>query len=150
MHRFVTRLALLALVAGLSACGKDEPKSAPTPPSAGPASAAGYGYAANLGSELDKRACDALAKGRGFMLSKRNAESGAFDPDGPTSAGYSAFGALSLIAATRRESVADDPTIGKTLEYIASFQKPEGGVWENDAYRNYETAVAVAAFAAAR
>jgi squalene-hopene/tetraprenyl-beta-curcumene cyclase len=156
MLRAAPRLFAFALVAGLTACGEEAPKTGGTPPtpsatpSAPPASAGGYGYAANLGADLDKKAGDALAKGRAFMLSKRDAGTGAFDAEGPTSAGYSAFGALALIAATRRESVGDDPTIGKTLEYVASFQKPEGGIWENDGYRNYETAVAVSAFAAAR
>jgi squalene-hopene/tetraprenyl-beta-curcumene cyclase len=154
MNRVVIRLAALALASGLVACGDDATKTTPTPPTGGPGgvpvSAGGYGYAGALGSDLDKKAGDALGKGRTYMLSKRDEATGAFDAEGPTSAGYSAFGALALIASTRRENVGGDPTIGKTLEYVASFQKPDGGVWENDGYRNYETAVAVSAFAAAR
>jgi squalene-hopene/tetraprenyl-beta-curcumene cyclase len=151
MTRSATRVLVLLLVGALPACGDESPTTPPpgTPP-APPASAGGYGFAEALGADLDRKTGDALQKGRAYMLAQRDEATGAFDDAGPTSAGYSAFGALSLIASTRRESVAGDPTIGKTLDFVASFQKDDGGVWENDAYRNYETAVAVSAFAAAR
>ena len=61
----------LCLLAPLVACGKDEtaPKSGSGPassqPSKGPGGAgAGYGYATNLGEDLDKKAGDAIAKGK--------------------------------------------------------------------------------------
>ena len=114
------------------------------------AHAGGYGYAAQLGDDLDRKAGDALQKGKKFLLGKRDAATGAWDPNGPVAAGYTAFGALAMISATPKESVASDPTIRQALEFIKSKQKANGSIYSNDSFVNYETAVCVAAFATAR
>ncbi len=146
-------LASLTLALLLAACGDTEKKKAPAaPPSAGgyAAGAGGYGYAAQLGDDLDKKAGDAVKKARAFVLTMRDEESGAFGKGTPIETGFSAFGALALVASTPRKDVATDPLIEKTLAHVAAGQKPNGSIWSNGAYVNYETSVSVSAFAMAR
>ncbi len=158
-HPFVAFVALGGLALALSSCGDEkagyESKSSPStpasaPPSKGNANAGGYGYAAVLGDALDKQVGDALQKGRKFLLGRRDDATGSWDPTGPISAGYTAFGALAIIATTPKESVGGDPTIRKALEFIRGKQKDDGSIYSNPQFINYETAVCVAAFAGAR
>ena len=166
---FIVAGLFAGLAAALSACGdkgsndsyggSTKPGTPPAAPAAGAAkpdggaaaaSAGGYGYAAALGDELDRRTGDALKRGRAFLLRKRDEATGAWDPNGPVSAGYSAFGVLALIATTPKESVGGDPTIRRSLEFIRTKQKDDGSIWSNPQFVNYETAVCVAALAGAR
>jgi squalene-hopene/tetraprenyl-beta-curcumene cyclase len=56
-----------------------------------------------------------------------------------------------MIGSTPRESVTSDPTIEKSLGYLASRQKPSGAIsGENEQYANYETSLAVSAFGTAK
>jgi len=147
-------LLYVLMLGGLAACG-DKAKeggnpSAGAPPKA-PASApaAGYGYAAALGADLDVKVGDAMKSGRKYLLAQKDADSGGWGKP-ELRAGMTAFAALALIGTTARESVGSDPTIGKALELLAAAQKDTGAIHSNPAYTNYETAVAVSAFANAR
>lgn len=159
----VAAFALVGLSLSLSACGDKDSKpstdskstpagtgSAANQPSKINAAANGYGYAAALGDELDRNVGDSLQKGRKFLLGKRDEETGSWDPKGPVAAGYTAFGALAIIATTPKESVASDPTVLKALEFLKSKQQDDGSIYSNKSFVNYETAVSLAAVAAAR
>jgi squalene-hopene/tetraprenyl-beta-curcumene cyclase len=123
------------------------------PKPAGPADAAsagGYGYAANLGNDLDKKVGDSLKKARKFLLAQRDDATGMFKAQGPV-VGFTAIATMALIASTARESVAADPTIGKSLEFIASKQKADGAIaGDKQDWANYETSASICAFANAR
>jgi len=172
LDRFPYAFAALAgLALTLAACGDKDAKKGASPDLSAPsgtggssqpnkvdatatttvrAGAGGYGYAAALGDELDKQTGEALHKGRTYLLGKRDDATGGWDPTGPVAAGYTAFGALALIATTPKESVSTDPTILKALEFLKSKQKDDGSIWSNAQYVNYETSVALAALAGAR
>ena len=170
MQRFsiVLSASLLAgLSLALSACGDkssdyDSQKSGTSTPSgtgAEPASgqpskvdafAGGYGYAAALGDAIDGTVGSALKKGKNFLLGRRDEATGSWNPTGPIAAGYTALGALAMIATTPKESVGADPTIRKALEFLKSKQRDNGAIYSNDGYINYETSVCLAAFAGAR
>ena len=122
------------------------------PARAGDAPAGGYGYSAALGGDLDKTVGEAVGKGKKFLLGKRDEASGAFAAKSPIAAGMTALATLAMIGATPRESVSNDPTITKSLEFLASRQKPATGAiaGENEQYANYETSLAISAFASAR
>ena len=161
MTRRTFVLCLCALP--FAACGddrKDDPLaaksggggSASTQSSKGPGPAAGYGYAANLGSELDKKVGDAVQKAKGWLLSRRDAATGAWgaDPKNDLSVGFTSLAVVALIGATPRESVSTDPTILKSLDYVVAAQRQNGSIGKNPAYVNYETSAAVGALATAR
>jgi squalene-hopene/tetraprenyl-beta-curcumene cyclase len=153
-RRTTAAVAFLALA--LLACGHEEGEKAPsaaggTPPGGGyAAKAGGYGYAAALGADLDRKVGDAMVRGRKHLLSLRDEASGAWGAGTPTAVGFTALATLALVGTTPRESVATDPTIVKSLEYVVAAQKPDGAIWSNAQYVNYETAVAVSALAGAR
>src|SRR2546423_15601622 len=105
-------LAPAALLAALGFLGRG-------PALAQDAPAAGYGYAAALGGDLDKAVGESIGKARKFLLSQRDEGSGAFGAKTPIAAGLTALGALALIGTTPRESVANDPTIGGSLDFLA-------------------------------
>lgn len=117
---------------------------------AGDAPAAGYGYAGVLGAELDKQVGDALGRGKQFLLKGRDAETGAWDPKGQVPAGFTALATVAVIGATPRELVADDPVVAAALKFLATKQAANGSVFSNPRYVNYETSVAISAFAGAR
>lgn len=145
-------LALLFLPL-LAACGNDDAKGGGGASGPGMGSAAGgYGFAGNLGAEVDKRTGDAIQKGKTWLLSKRDEATGAWGSTTPadTRVGYTALGLVALLGATPKESVTGDPTIAKSLEFVVSNQKPDGSVYGNGAYVNYETSAALAALSSAR
>jgi squalene-hopene/tetraprenyl-beta-curcumene cyclase len=145
---------ILALSVALAACGKDdEPKTGGGGAAKGGAAGGyGYGYAANLGADLDKKVGEGLLKAKNWLLSKRDEKTGAWGRTEPKDArvGYTALVVQSLVGATRRESVGNDPVILAGLQFVADHQKPDGSVYGNDAYVNYETSAAVGAFASAK
>jgi hypothetical protein len=158
---------LLALAGALPGCGKDEgggPASggggaSPGPGSGGSAAkpnpaggygasaASGYGYASTLGSEADRKAGDAITKGRRFLLSKRDESTGAWS-DG--NVGFTALAATAITGTTAREAVKDDPTVAKALDFLKAAQKEDGSIASNPSFVNYETSAAVLAFATAK
>jgi squalene-hopene/tetraprenyl-beta-curcumene cyclase len=149
----------VALAAVLAACSEDKPKptggggGSPPPAGAGtPAAgsgAAGYGYAANLGDDLDRKAGGAMARGRTWLVGTRDAGAGSWG-DKAAAVGYTAMAVSALVGGTPREAVANDPAIAKGLEFLAASQKPDGSVYANAMFVNYETSAAVSAFATAK
>jgi len=155
MLRRTSAVALCALA--LLACGKKEGDSAPSggvgaaqPGGGYAAKAGGYGYAAALGADLDKKVGDAMVRGRKNLLAQRDEASGAWGTGTPTEAGFTALSTLALVGTTARESVAADPTILKSLDHLLASQKPDGSIFSNPQYVNYETSVAISALAGAR
>lgn len=72
-------------------------------------------------------------------------------PDGAFSAqagpAVTALVAAGMMSAGRP---ADDPTVAKALKYVEGFQQPDGGIYSpGSMHENYETSVAVMAFARA-
>ena len=146
-------LLCFVMLGGLAACGDkagdDGAKGSGQPAKAPPAApAAGYGFAAALGSDLDVQG-GRRAQGGPQVPARRSATTatGGWGPE-ELRAGTTAFAALALIASTDRASVGSDPTIAKALDLLAAAQKESGAIHSNPAYMNYETAVAVSAFAA--
>ena len=152
-------LSSLVLLLPLLSCGNEDTAktsgtgSASTQPSKGPGAGAGYGYAANLGDDLDKKAGDAIAKGKKWLLGKRDATTGSWpskrDPEDYT-VGTTAIATLGLISSTPKEAVAGDAVIAQALDSLAAAQKPNGAIYGNARVVNYETSAALAAFATAR
>src|SRR5262245_1806160 len=139
---FVASLALL-----FARCGKDEGRPA-SPPSSPPASgggmaapaagaAAGYGYAANLGDDLDRKVGDAMVKGKKLLLGKRDEKTGAWP--GHAEAGSTALVTTSIVGTLAREVVKDDPVVKKALDYLVSKQREDGAISSNPQFVNYET-----------
>jgi len=71
--------------------------------------------------------------------------------DGSYSAEVSpAVTALVTTAVLRTGRTADDPLVAKSLKYLEGFVRPDGGIYaENSKHQNYETCLAIQAFAAA-
>lgn len=141
-----------ALLAGLCACG-DAPSAPPaaapaskppvSPPAAGtPASTAG----------LATKAEQALAKARALLVSIQGEDGSFGDPEVriPGSVGYTALATVALVESTKPAQRGSDANIGKALAYLAKNQHPNGSIFSNDRYVNYETSSAVSALAAAR
>lgn len=120
------------------------------PAVAADAPAAGYGYAGALGTDLDKQVGDALGRAKKFLLASRDAATGAWDPAGQVPAGFTSLAGLAVLGATPREAVADDAVIAAALKFVAGKQGANGSIFSNPRYVNYETAIAISFFAAAR
>ncbi|MCC7136988.1 MAG: hypothetical protein IT460_01000 [Planctomycetes bacterium] len=152
--RLVAVPAALLVLATVGCGEKDAPaggaKGGAAPVKAADAPAGGYGYAAALGSDLDKKVGDALRNGRKFLLSVRDEATGTWEPKMPVSTGFTAFATLALIGSLERASVATDPVVLAALEAVAKAQKENGAIWGSPQFINYETSAAVSAFAAAR
>jgi hypothetical protein len=164
-HRHSISIAFaLALLAG---CGKDdagktsggggETPPAMTAPAGGTAAdpgygaGGGYGYAARLGAEVDRKVGDAMTKGRRYLLGKRDEASGSWGPDvAPKNVGSTALAAVAMAGSMARERVKDDPVVAKALDFLAAAQKEDGSIFSNPQFVNYETSAAILAFATAR
>lgn len=114
------------------------------------APAAGYGYAAALGTELDKQVGDALGRAKKYLLAQRDAAAGAWDPAGQVPVGFTALAGVAIVGATAREAVADDAVITAALKFVAGKQAANGSVYSNPRYVNYETSIVISFLAAAR
>ena len=158
-------LAAALLVAVAAGCGgKDESTSKSSGGGPNPTSAAdqpskvsggyGYGYAARLGDDLDRRVGEAVKKGRAWLVGKRDAATGSWPskrgPDEDYTVGVTALATIAVIAATPKDAVAKDPAVLQALEFLAAAQKANGAVYGNARVVNYETSAAVAALAQAR
>jgi squalene-hopene/tetraprenyl-beta-curcumene cyclase len=97
-------------------------------------------WADDLGAKRDA----AIAKTVEF-LAKQQAADGAFTPQ--TGAAVTALVTAGLLKSGRP---ADDPVVAKSLKYLQSFVQPDGGIYAPDSnYKNYETGIAILAFAEA-
>lgn len=135
------RLVLAALALGSCVAPMRQARAAdPSPPGA------------PLDAETDAKVVAALAKGRAFLVGRRDAASGGFGDKftGGVSAGYTAMVVAALIAATPREAIASDATIVSALDFVAAAQKENGSIATNPRFANYETSAAVLALASAR
>jgi squalene-hopene/tetraprenyl-beta-curcumene cyclase len=97
--------------------------------------------------ETTKEKADAsklVERGIAF-LTKSQAEDGSFSNQaGP---GVTALVATALLENDRSPS---DPVVAKALKYLESHVRPDGGIYaEGSKYKNYETSLAIRAFAAA-
>jgi squalene-hopene/tetraprenyl-beta-curcumene cyclase len=78
-------------------------------------------------------------------LAKNQSPDGAFTPQ--SGAAVTALVVAGLLKSGR---TADDPLVAKGLAYLQKFIQPDGGIYTPDGnYKNYETALAIEAFAAA-
>ena len=86
----------------------------------------------------------AVAKAVDFLAKKQSPE-GAFTPQaGP------AVTALVTTGLLQNGRSVDDPVVAKALKYLETFVQKDGGVYKPDShYLNYETCIALQAFAAA-
>ena len=147
---FVLPLLLLVACHDDNAPKDGAPASPPKEGAPKSSPAGGYGYGANLGDDVDRKAGDAIQKGKKFLLEKREGGGATWGSDDATRVGYTALAALALVAATPAEKVATDPTILAALDAIVAAQKENGSIFGNPAFVNYETSAALAALAAAR
>ncbi len=89
------------------------------------------------------RVQQALDRGAAF-LAKVQAADGSFSPAGP---GVTAVVATGLLRAGRGPN---DPTVAKALAHLESMVRPDGGIYSaGSLYQNYETCLALMAFAEA-
>lgn len=96
--------------------------------------------AEDLGAKRDA----AIAKTVEF-LAKQQTPEGAFTPQ--TGAAVTALVTAGLLKSGRP---ADDPVVAKALKYLQSFAQPDGGIYAPESnYKNYETGIAILAFAEA-
>ena len=108
--------------------------------------AGGYGYAAKLGDDLDKKVGGAIAQGRNFLASKRDDATGSWKK----SVGMTAMAVSAIAASSPREKVADDAYVTKGLDFLAAAQQANGSISNNPQFVNYETSAAVSALSVAR
>jgi len=94
----------------------------------------------DLGAQRDA----AIARTVEF-LAKQQTPEGAFSPQ--TGAAVTALVAAGLLKSGRP---ADDPVVAKALKYLQTFVQPDGGIYAPESnYKNYETGLAIIAFAEA-
>lgn len=86
-----------------------------------------------------------VARGSSFLLDMAQGENGAF-----STVSDPAITALCVTALLRHGRSPDDPALKKSLEYLATFTHPDGGIYaEGSNHQNYETCIAIMAFGAA-
>ena len=79
------------------------------------------------------------------FLAKNQSPDGSWSPQ--TGAAVTAMVVAGLLRSGRS---ADDPAVAKGLKYLEKFVQPDGGIYTPDGnYKNYETALAIAAFSEA-
>jgi squalene-hopene/tetraprenyl-beta-curcumene cyclase len=80
-----------------------------------------------------------------YLRTKGQAADGSYS--GETGPGITAIVTTGVLRAGR---TADDPLVAKSLKYLESFVRPDGGIYaEKSTHQNYETSVAMQCFAAA-
>jgi squalene-hopene/tetraprenyl-beta-curcumene cyclase len=92
-----------------------------------------------------KTADQIAAKAVEFLRTKGQSSSGAFtEQSGP------AVTALVLAGVLKNGYGPAEPFVAKSLKYLETFVQPDGGIYKpSSAHQNYETSIAVMAFAAA-
>ena len=151
------RPVLFALCVVLAACGSEaeSPKAGGSGKASSPSTKdvspkAPIAEAAGLDTETAQRLTEALGKGRAFLAGQQQ-DDGAWTVGGHPDVGYTAMGALGLLAATDKVSSKRDPAILKALRYVVSKQdKERGAISSNPQYTNYHTSVSIGALASAR
>jgi len=97
--------------------------------------------AADVPADVWARRDAAVARSIEF-LSKNQTPEGAFSPQ--TGAAVTAMVVAGLL---RNGRTADDPMVARGLAYLQKYVQPDGGIYTPDGnYKNYETALAIAAF----
>ncbi len=86
-----------------------------------------------------------VANSKEFLLARGQAADGSYSAQsGPAVTG------LVVTALLRNGGNPDDPAIAKSLEYVAGFVHPDGGVYAPESkYQNYETCMVIMCFAEA-
>jgi squalene-hopene/tetraprenyl-beta-curcumene cyclase len=85
-----------------------------------------------------------VAKAIRFLRTKGQAEDGSFTKqNGP------AITALVTTSLLEQGRTADDPMVAKALAYLQRFVQKDGGIYDGQLYRNYETCMAMMCFAKA-
>lgn len=98
--------------------------------------------AADATAETYQKSVDRAVR---YLQTQGQAEDGSF-------AGYAGPGATALVATgmLRHGRTPDDPSVAKALKYLEGFVQPTGGIHlKGTFYRNYETSLAILAFAEA-
>lgn len=88
---------------------------------------------------------DTVNKAIEYFRTQGQAADGSFSAEaGP------AVTAVVTTAILRAGRTADDPTVAKSLKYLAGFVRPDGGIYaDKSLYQNYETCLAIQCFAEA-
>ncbi|MEO1995358.1 MAG: biopolymer transporter ExbD [Planctomycetaceae bacterium] len=103
----------------------------------------------------DKPGADAVGRGKQQLAQLRtpavnflrNTQGDDGSWTSPTAPGISALVTYSLL---RSGLTAEDPTVKRSLQYLQSFVKPDGGIYyAKSNHRNYETCIALLVFGAA-
>jgi squalene-hopene/tetraprenyl-beta-curcumene cyclase len=126
-HRYVALLSLVA-VATLPLVGTAQQRG-----SAPPA----------LAADTRKVLVEALAHGAAYIMAQQNVD-GSFDAN----PGVTGIAAAALLRQTGKDRAGQAKALGKTLDYLASMAKPDGGIYVQQ-IPHYITAVSVSALAAA-
>jgi squalene-hopene/tetraprenyl-beta-curcumene cyclase len=107
-------------------------------------SCTGTAVFAAAGDELWAKRDAAVASSVEFLAKNQQAD-GSFSPQ--TGAAVTALVVAGLLRSGR---TADDPMVAKGLAYLQKYVQPDGGIYTPDGnYKNYETSLAIAAFAEA-
>jgi squalene-hopene/tetraprenyl-beta-curcumene cyclase len=97
-------------------------------------------------ASLEQRIDAAADRGIEFLLARGQNDDGAFSPE--TGAAVTALCVRAILE--HRPQAVDSPAIQKSLKYIESMIRPDGGIYAAGSnYRNYETSVAIGALLAA-
>ncbi len=103
-----------------------------------------------LDPALEKKAMDALAAGRKYLLAAQTDSGGWGIEGGEADAGVTGLAASALVAATPATAVGADEHVHAALAFLASQQKDDGSIFSNPRFVNYMTSAATGAFALAR
>lgn len=95
-------------------------------------------------TNLERLRQETVAKGLQFLATKGQTENGSF-----TERAGAGITALAVTAALRNGKSVDDPMVAKGLKALDAFVKPDGGIYGGGRLKNYETCVAMVAFAEA-
>ncbi len=134
MVRFMTLVVAALCVAFVAAgCRRES-----APPPAGPSvSTAPMKAPSAKPEDLKEQSVDAVARGLQYLRD-------AMKPDGSIGAkpGITALDVLAMLRSGNNYNPKEDPFIRKPIEYLLSFQKPNGGIYEHE-LANYTTAIIV-------
>ncbi len=99
--------------------------------------------AEQLAPEAARQHARVVSQGVNYLITHGQAEDGSFSKSaGP------GITAICVSALLRSGRPVDDPAVQKSLKYLESFVQPDGGVYQPESlYGNYETCLAIMAFA---
>jgi len=129
-HLVVVLSAAILLMAGLA-------RNAPGAPAADPSTAPPADDARAFRNAVDRAI--------NFLQTKAQTPDGAYSPK--TGIGVTAVVTAGIL---RHGRSPDDPLVARSLKHLAGFVQPDGGIYQPGTfYKNYETSLCVACFAAA-